>query len=920
MAFSGTPFMFDAPQQPKDTSSKAEPLATEKTLRGMRDGQSIIQGDLFAINSKLGEKGAIYGALVDIADILDSSAIARHSNSPLETSLAKLQESSVSYNEKTMRWHDDQTNLMVKGTDPRVAEAMKISEKPRTVEAEIHWGATIAGFLSDIKDDTATLIKLQKSTRKLIGRGFFGKKKESVEEGMEGNIADKNATKNETKQTGFLKGISDHFKKRKEESGIWKWFKDNWGKLALGLFVALAPMKWFPKIWEFLKDTVWPILNDLFTWGTENPMKALGTMLIAWFAGPAGLAMLGGMIVGKLGGLATGLAGTISKYAMPQGGPGLGPRVAGGLGTKVMGGASLLAGVALAIKDGMAGAKLSEEWGVGKASGVAGAVLGGTDKGISGAFKNAGKWALIGAGIGSFVPVIGTMIGGLVGAGVGAIAGFFGGAAIAGWIDSIASTIKEWFFSVIGFFKESLMQTWEGIKDIWENGLSWERVWNLVKANPLFRLSDIIAEGLGNLWKSIKSKFSRIPGFGPDEAEASEGDGDIPKGQVTATATAPKTSDERSKSKSNISKLQELQKGEMWGTDSETEKYIDEMDVGELRNAVQVARVSGIDKSDKALYAYMVEALKKRTMSADDKEDTIMTKNEWTASDEFKKTFLNPETNKIEGASTAVQEMEYTNYVEGKRGTAGVDLSGPDEMDIMEKELERKAAVAGSDKSGKTETLVHGKKTTISGLNITSKMEDKWAEHRGIEQRGKKRVKRRKANLDLMKQMNRGHSAKIREVLGDKLYTQMTKDSNIGGKVSQADMKGKRGAVKIPPRSIFKTKIPTATGLMPNEEGWDDDDDDLIKQDDIARKKLGKPFGKIKYQTSGAEKLVPSNPNQQGATLTAGQQQTANLSGGSAGGNVGINTTTVNNTTLGESTMVVGQQRPVGNPKMVNLT
>ena len=68
------------------------------------------------------------------------------------------------------------------------------------------------------------------------------------------------------------------------------------------------------------------------------------------------------------------------------------------------------------------------------------------------------------------------------------------------------------------------------------------------------------------------------------------------------------------------------------------------------------------------------------------------------------------------------------------------------------------------------------------------------------------------------------------------------------------------------------------------------------------------------------ETIQPANPNQQGATLTAGQQQTANLSGGSAGGNVGINTTTVNNTTLGESTMVVGQQRPVGNPKMVNLT
>ncbi len=277
---------------------------------------------LLGIQEGLSDKGTLYKVLTNIAGILDRSAIARHSDSPLETSLAKLQESTVSFNEKTMRWHDDQTNLMVKGTDPRVAEAMKISEKPRTVEAEIHWSGTIADFLSDIKDDTATLIKLQKSTRKLLGRAFFGKKKgggketgatESVEEGMEGNIADKNAVKNEKKQTGFLKGISDHFKKRKEESGIWKWFKDNWGKLALGLFVALAPMKWFPKIWEFLKNDLWPVLKNVFTWGTENPMMALGTMLIAWFAGPAGLAMLGGMIVGKLGKLLKGIPGFIGK-------------------------------------------------------------------------------------------------------------------------------------------------------------------------------------------------------------------------------------------------------------------------------------------------------------------------------------------------------------------------------------------------------------------------------------------------------------------------------------------------------------------------------------------------------------------------------------------------------------------------------
>ena len=63
--------------------------------------------------------------LVEMQDTLENSSIARHSKSPLEKSLAIIHDSNVSFNEKTLRWHDDQTNLMVKGTDPRVAEAMK---------------------------------------------------------------------------------------------------------------------------------------------------------------------------------------------------------------------------------------------------------------------------------------------------------------------------------------------------------------------------------------------------------------------------------------------------------------------------------------------------------------------------------------------------------------------------------------------------------------------------------------------------------------------------------------------------------------------------------------------------------------------------------------------------------------------------
>ena len=62
--------------------------------------------------------------LDSIKKILSNSIITRKGGSSLETSLAILKKSTVTFNKKTMRWHDDQTNLMVKGSDARVAEAM----------------------------------------------------------------------------------------------------------------------------------------------------------------------------------------------------------------------------------------------------------------------------------------------------------------------------------------------------------------------------------------------------------------------------------------------------------------------------------------------------------------------------------------------------------------------------------------------------------------------------------------------------------------------------------------------------------------------------------------------------------------------------------------------------------------------------
>ena len=75
--------------------------------------------------------------LVEMQHTLETSSIARHSKSPLETSIASLKESTVSFNEKTERWHDDQTNLMVKGTDPRVAEAMKVDKVEKVKREEV---------------------------------------------------------------------------------------------------------------------------------------------------------------------------------------------------------------------------------------------------------------------------------------------------------------------------------------------------------------------------------------------------------------------------------------------------------------------------------------------------------------------------------------------------------------------------------------------------------------------------------------------------------------------------------------------------------------------------------------------------------------------------------------------------------------
>lgn len=133
---------------------------------------------------------------------------------------------------------------------------------------------------------------------------------------------------------------------------------------------------------------------------------------------------------------------------------------------KFAGPAALIAGLFLAIKDGITGWVQSKDWGVSGISGVVGGFFGGMDEGVKGAFKGAGKWALIGMGIGSFIPVVGTVIGGLLGGVLGAVLGFIGGEKIAKFIDDVGAWVSFKWTQVKMSFESGLNKVMNWFKDL----------------------------------------------------------------------------------------------------------------------------------------------------------------------------------------------------------------------------------------------------------------------------------------------------------------------------------------------------------------------------------------------------------------------------------------------------------------------
>ena len=138
--------------------------------------------------------------------------------------------------------------------------------------------------------------------------------------------------------------------------------------------------------------------------------------------------------------------------------------------------------------DGIKGFFKSKEWGTSKISSALGGFLGGaTEGGLKSAFSSMGKWALLGAGIGSVVPIVGTIAGGLIGGAIGGILGAFGGKNLAKGFDSI----WQWFKSV---FVPSFLEMLDDL-------------FSISKFKKIFKSDDSVGKKIG---KTIGLLFSTI--------------------------------------------------------------------------------------------------------------------------------------------------------------------------------------------------------------------------------------------------------------------------------------------------------------------------------------------------------------------------------------------------------------------------
>lgn len=122
----------------------------------------------------------------------------------------------------------------------------------------------------------------------------------------------------------------------------------------------------------------------------------------------------------------------------------------GGSGLKLLKTGGILTAIFQPLMDAISGLDFSEVWQVSKLSSFLGSLIGGTSKGLEGAFSKAGQLAFSGAVIGTTIaPGIGTIAGGLIGGVLGAIAGYIGGENFAKFFDFVADGIQKAYKFVV---------------------------------------------------------------------------------------------------------------------------------------------------------------------------------------------------------------------------------------------------------------------------------------------------------------------------------------------------------------------------------------------------------------------------------------------------------------------------------------
>ena len=265
--------------------------------------------------------------------------------------------------------------------------------------------------------------------------------KVSAEEKLESTVAGRKAEKVEKQQSSLLSQINENVIKSITENSMFKWFKENWGKLLLAGGILTLPYKYWEKL-----GTAWTWFKEQ-GWGTQLATIAAG--FVGYQAGMTVLTNLPGTLKDIL------TTGIIFKWAK---GAGMMPTLAG-IGGAVVTGVGFLAiasavGLALGkmIMDGLSAEKLKEKWGVSSFDAFFGGAFGGME-------SEYGKWdaAFIGSlKVGTLGAVAGGLIGGppgamiglILGMAIGGIASFFGGEQIAKWSKGTRTWLSEkwkWF-------------------------------------------------------------------------------------------------------------------------------------------------------------------------------------------------------------------------------------------------------------------------------------------------------------------------------------------------------------------------------------------------------------------------------------------------------------------------------------------